>query len=654
MKNTQAWKAAFAIGALVLAAGLAGCSSKSSPTAPGTGGGNVPPSGGVGTGSWNISVVATPNALALPDVGEPTPVSTVTISVRNASTGAPPPNGTSIVVTASGGTLSGQPLCSASTTTLCPQLVGGETTVIFTPTIAGTATVTAQLEQSIGRASISVSGVPIAGTFLLDHASPNSGDPSGGLRVTLFGQGFEAPIRVLFGASTAQVISVSATRAVVVSPPLTSPLPAGSTQPVNITVTNAIGTTHESSDTLINGFFYANGGSIETPVIFSFTPTTGPQEGGTPIVITGSHFQQESQVIFRINNTIDLEAPTNFADSGRLESLTPDIRPYIAAGTLNSPFNASIRVVNPNGATAVAPGQFTYGSLIRITSSGPGSGPYTGGTIVTVFGSGFDEPVAVSLGGIGQQVLSVSGTEIRFVTSGLSGAAIPPCGGQSSVLLISVTNIEGGASASGGGFVYTGPPNPLILGVNPTGGNIGSNVTISGQGFDPNALRVLFGGTNGSSAQIQGAATSTSVVVKVPTPPPSFNFTTVACDDNGDGTQGTRALPTPIDITVRNLVTGCEATLSNAYTVNPPDASCVGDVGPPTSSPACSDGVDNDGDGFTDFGGDAGCAAANGTSELTQCQDGIDNDSDTVFDANPPNAINPDPGCSTLQDTVEN
>lgn len=591
MNKHRTWKACLTVAVLALAGGLAGCSSKSSPTAPPSGGGSVPPSGGIGSGTWNITVVATPNEVVLPDAGQPTPTVTVRITVRNANTGNPPPDGTTIVVSASGGTLSGQPLCSATSTSVCPLLVGGETTVIFTPTTAGAAVVTAQLESSTGRATISVSGVPIPAVFTLDHASPNSGDPSGGYHVSIFGQNFEAPLRVLFGGSSAQVVSVTPTRAVVVAPPLTSALPAGSTAPVTITVTNAVGSTHESSASLINGFIYANGGTIESPVIFTITPTTGPQEGGTPIVINGSHFQLDSQVIFRLagpGGTIDLEAPTNFASSSRLESLSPDIRSYIAAGTLNSPFNAQVRVVNPNGAVAIFSGQFTYGSTIRITSIGPGSGPYTGGTAVTIFGSGFDEPVAVSLGGIGQQVLSVSGTEIRFVTGALTGSAIPPCGGQAS-RDITVTNIEGGASASGGSFTFIGPPNPIIFGVSPTGGSVGANVTISGQSFEA-PLRVLFGGADGSSAAIVStnlAGNPQTILATVPTPPPTFTFNTVSCDGNGDNIpSGTRNVPTPISITVRNLASGCEATLTNAFTLNPTDVSCQGDTSqPPAATP---------------------------------------------------------------------
>ncbi|MCQ4165827.1 Ig domain-containing protein [Tahibacter harae] len=73
---------------------------------------------------------------------------------------------------------------------------------------------------------------------------------------------------------------------------------------------------------------------------------------------------------------------------------------------------------------------------------------------------------------------------------------------------------------------------------------------------------------------------------------------------------------------------------------------------PPLSFPACSDGVDNDGDGLIDFPADPGCYAANGpgTTENPQCNDGADNDGDGLIDF--PN----DPQCpraySPIEDTV--
>lgn len=48
-------------------------------------------------------------------------------------------------------------------------------------------------------------------------------------------------------------------------------------------------------------------------------------------------------------------------------------------------------------------------------------------------------------------------------------------------------------------------------------------------------------------------------------------------------------------------------------------------------SAECADGVDNDGDGHTDFGADPGCASASGI-EAPPCNDGIDNDNDGAID----------------------
>jgi len=48
--------------------------------------------------------------------------------------------------------------------------------------------------------------------------------------------------------------------------------------------------------------------------------------------------------------------------------------------------------------------------------------------------------------------------------------------------------------------------------------------------------------------------------------------------------------------------------------------------------PVCSDGLDNDGDGFTDFPEDTGCFNATGTTEMPLCDDGFDNDLDGDVD----------------------
>ncbi len=58
-----------------------------------------------------------------------------------------------------------------------------------------------------------------------------------------------------------------------------------------------------------------------------------------------------------------------------------------------------------------------------------------------------------------------------------------------------------------------------------------------------------------------------------------------------------------------------------------------------TVLPACGNGVDDDGDGATDFPGDAQCAASHDPSEALDCANGIDDDGDGLID-DPA-----DPGC---------
>lgn len=68
--------------------------------------------------------------------------------------------------------------------------------------------------------------------------------------------------------------------------------------------------------------------------------------------------------------------------------------------------------------------------------------------------------------------------------------------------------------------------------------------------------------------------------------------------------------------------------------------------------PECSDGVDNDGDGSTDYPSDSGCTSPTDNSEGAAitgyaCSDGLDNDGDGYTD------YPSDPGCVTSSDTSE-
>ena len=92
---------------------------------------------------------------------------------------------------------------------------------------------------------------------------------------------------------------------------------------------------------------------------------------------------------------------------------------------------------------------------------------------------------------------------------------------------------------------------------------------------------------------------------------------------------------------------GEQKVLSNAKAVGNPanvtnvQCNCV--------TPACADGIDNDGDGARDYPADTSCSSASDNDEANprpQCQDGADNDGDGLTDLN-------DPGCSSNQGNNE-
>lgn len=60
---------------------------------------------------------------------------------------------------------------------------------------------------------------------------------------------------------------------------------------------------------------------------------------------------------------------------------------------------------------------------------------------------------------------------------------------------------------------------------------------------------------------------------------------------------------------------------------------------------ACSNGIDDDGDGLVDLG-DSGCAGADADTENPACNDGIDNDGDSLVDV-------ADPGCTGAASNID-
>jgi alpha-tubulin suppressor-like RCC1 family protein len=117
--------------------------------------------------------------------------------------------------------------------------------------------------------------VPSGVAPVVKKRSAKKGPAAGGTAVTIIGKGFINATGVSFGQSVANSFEViSDTEIAVKSPP-------GTTGTVDITVSNAFGT---SAMTSADHFKY------EKPTVTGVSPSVGPKAGGTLVTVTGSGF----------------------------------------------------------------------------------------------------------------------------------------------------------------------------------------------------------------------------------------------------------------------------------------------------------------------------------------------------------------------------
>jgi hypothetical protein len=566
--------------AAVAVASALGCTS--SPTEPSST--PVTPKPPVPVTTYTVTVTANPPSITAGGTGS----STVTVEVHRADNGQPVPDGTQVTLTTTLGNFNSS---SGGPQSVPLQLVNGRASaVLFAGSDVGTAAVSASFGGATGAANVMI-GSP--STFFVSSVSPNLGDAAGGQQVTILGGGFAQPVRVMFGTAAATVRSVSPGQIVVVTPSAAAagaPVTVGQTASVGITVTNHVNQVNQQQDSIDRGFTYTvGGGGGGQPSVFSVSPASGTNEGGTRVTITGTGFVSPVQVLFGTGTSASsfngVEATVVSVTPTQIVAVTPAAHGF-GQNLTNQVVDVLVKEVN-SGFSGVGSQQFKYGSKVIITSMSTGSGSYLGGTRLTIFGSGFEGPVAVSFTfnnpnvSVAQTPLAVSGTEIQIITSPAPLPTTCPANGLISSSSVTVVNINTGDSASAPiGFNFQ-LPTPSISSIVPNNGGVGQTVTINGQSFTPQNMSVTFGAAaGGSSAQVlSGTATSLSVVV--PTPPQGFTFNTVSC-----GNGGKKNAPTPITVTVRDNSTGCSSSFTNGFLLNPTDTTCTGQTQqtPPTAS----------------------------------------------------------------------
>jgi hypothetical protein len=542
MNSLRQQKYLFALLALLVV--FAGCKGES-PTAPpiqgpGGGGGGTPP-----TGANIVITVANPNPLT-----DSSTSITATVTVN----GQPAPAGTAVEFS----TTLGRFEDTGSNASLRTTNAQGQAIVSLTSATAGTATVTVVVNNAVQRATVTFAARPVTPTppttaATITGVNPTIGRVEGGETVTITGTNFRQPVRVFFDISgtlrEAQVISVTPTQIQVFTPRVD--LATGQTLDAPIVVFVEQGTPNEQRVTATTPFTFRR--SQLTPVVTTLSPPSGPLEGGTQTTIIGSGFESFVQVFFGL-----AEAQVVNVTFDKIVVISPPARDTTADA---SPIAGQVplRVVNVNSGTetTLANG-FRYHSAMQITAVGPTQGPFTGGTRVTIDGVGFDDPVAVGIGGFAAQVIRVTGTQIIAQTVAIQTTGCSDVSGD-----ISVTNISTGLSATAGDLEFTYlVPDPIIVSAsNPVvrGGVLTVRV-FNAFGFP--RLRI---GTNtlNVTSEVQNSDGTTTFTAVIPA---NLELDTEACQGVSNVTA---PQPTSFDVTYESATTGCSDTLTDGTIVEP-------------------------------------------------------------------------------------
>jgi hypothetical protein len=227
------------------------------------------------------------------------------------------------------------------------------------------------------------------------------------------------------------------------------------------------------------------------PTVTGVSPTSGPSTGGTPVTITGTSFTGATGVKFGTAAATNVSVNTD-------TSITATA-PAGSAGAVD------VTVTGPGGTSATSPAdQFTYTPppVPTVTGLSPGSGPSTGGTPVTITGTGFTGATAVDFG---------SGNTATFsVTNDTTIAATAPPNATLGAVDVTVTTPGGTSSTTTADqFTYVTPPPPTVTAVSPNGGPAGTSVTITGTNFS-GATAVDFGSGNSATFSVSNPTTITA------------------------------------------------------------------------------------------------------------------------------------------------
>ena len=286
-----------------------------------------------------------------------------------------------------------------------------------------------------------------------------------GQTVTITGTNFTGASAVSFGGTAATSFTVvSATS-------ITAVVGTGATGNVGVTTSNGTGSRA--------GFTFVS--ATLAPAITSFTPTSG--KTGQVVNLTGTNFTGATAVSF--GGT----AATSFT----VVSAT-SINATVGAGA-----SGTVSVTTASGTGTLA--GFTYLPPPTITSFSPTSAG-TGQT-VTITGTNFTGVTGVNFGGTAATSFTV-----------VSATSITAVVGAGTTGNVHVTSANGNVNRAGFTFITAITVPPTITSFSPTKAIPGSNITLTGTGFNTTLSQNTV--WIGASKATISAATTTSITAKVP------------------------------------------------------------------------------------------------------------------------------------------
>ena len=299
--------------------------------------------------------------------------------------------------------------------------------------------------------------------------SPAAGPIGGGTVVTITGTGFiVGATTIAFGSSAGTSVSCSSTTS------CTATSPAESAGTVDITATNAGGTSSTSSADQFT-FDLA-------PTVGAISPDFGPLSAGTVVTITGTGFVVGSSTVAfggSAGTSVSCSSSTSCTATSPAES----------AGVVD------ITVTTPGGTSATSPADhFAYDTTPTVTGITPAAGPIAGGTIITIIGTGL-----AAVTGVGGVTFAGTDATSYTINSDTSITATAPAR-AAGVVDVSVTGGLGTSSTSSADH-FTYDVVPTVTSVSPNAGPIGGGtaVTITGTGFVVGSSTVAFGGSAGTA-----------------------------------------------------------------------------------------------------------------------------------------------------------